>query len=484
MEKSIKSNIIYNVINTVSGFIFPLIAFPYVSRILMAEGIGQVNFFNSIIGYIVLLTGLGIPIYGIREIARVRDDKKELTRTALEILLLNLILNIIGYIIVFVICFTIPQIKDNSPLFLLLSSTILLTSIGCNWFYSGVEDFKFITLRGLLVRCVSLLLLFTLVDSKDDLLYYGLYYVLSSVGSNFINFLWLKKHIKTNLISFTDINPWRHIQPTFAVFIFSIVTSIYINLDKVMLGFIKGVASVGYYSAATQISHILLIAATSLSAVMLPRSSNLVKNNRLDEFYKLTERTYQFVLLISLPLTAGCIVMSPILIHIFCGNTYEPSIITLQIIAPIIIAIGISNLIGMLILYPLGCIRIVIYSTCIGALINVLLNIILIPKLAQNGAAIATVFAEVGVTLTQFIIAKKYVRFRLFTMRYIIYILSTLVMFASCGIVVKLDISEYVKLILVPSLGVFIYGSLLYITKDRLFLEALKFISSKIKHYG
>ena len=145
MAKSVKINFIFNLINTTSGLLFPLITFSYASRIIMAEGIGQVNFYNSIISYITLFSSIGIPLYGIREIARVRDCKAELSRTTIEILVLNLLLNIIGYAAVAIICITVSRVQANIPLFLLLSVSIALTTIGCSWFYSGIEEFKYIT---------------------------------------------------------------------------------------------------------------------------------------------------------------------------------------------------------------------------------------------------------------------------------------------------------------------------------------------------
>ena len=165
MARSIKENFIYNMIGTVSGFLFPMITFPYVSRVIMAEGLGQVQFYNSIINYVVLLTGLGIPLYATREIARVRDNLKDLSKTTTEIIFLNLILNILGYAAVFIMCFTIDEVMHNIPLFLLLSTSIVLTTIGCTWFFSGVEDFKYITIRGLVVRIVSTIFLFLFVKT-------------------------------------------------------------------------------------------------------------------------------------------------------------------------------------------------------------------------------------------------------------------------------------------------------------------------------
>ena len=148
---SVSKNYILSLVNTISGLLFPIITFPYASRILMADGIGEVNFFTSIISYISLFTCLGIPLYAVREIARVRNDRKQLNVTTIEILSLHGITTLIGYLVVAILCFTVPKIQTDLPLFLLLSSSIFLTTIGCEWFYKGIEDFKYITVRGCLL---------------------------------------------------------------------------------------------------------------------------------------------------------------------------------------------------------------------------------------------------------------------------------------------------------------------------------------------
>ena len=292
MAKSIKINFIFNIINTVSSLLFPLFAFSYASRILYAQGIGEVQFFQSIINYVILFTSLGIPMYGIREIARVRDNPELLSQTTIEIIVLNLLLNLVGYIAVVLICLFVAKVQANILLFLILSSSIILTTIGCSWFYNGIEDFKYITLLGLIVKTISLLFLFLFVKTSSDILIYGIYTILGSVGCNIVNFLRLGKYVR---FSFGHLNIKRHVKPTCEIFLFNIVTSIYINLDTVMLGFLKNNISVGFYTAATKVSHILVTLITSFGAVLLPRSSNLIKNKQYEEFYSLSYKSYKWL---------------------------------------------------------------------------------------------------------------------------------------------------------------------------------------------
>lgn len=479
-SNSIKSNFVYNIINTVSGLLFPLITFPYASRVLMVEGIGQVQFFTSIINYIVLLTSLGIPMYAIRETAGVRDDIKKLSKTTTEILSLNLLLSFLGYIVVFVICGVFGEVKVNIPLFLLLSTSILLTTIGCTWFYSGIEDFKFVTIRGLIVKTLGVIFLFLFVRTQDDLLWYGIYAILGSVGNNVINFLRLRKYVDIKSFYWKEIKPFRHLKPSLEIFVFNLIASVYINLDTVMIGFLKDNIAVGFYTAATKISHLLLTIVTALSPVMLPRLSNLIKNERKDEFYSLANKSYCFSLMLSLPMCLGLIVLSPTMIRLFSGESFEPAILTLQIISPIIVAIAISNFIGIQVLYPLGKIKIVTVSTAVGAIVNFALNLLLIPDYSQNGAAIATVAAEWGVTFTQFFLAYKIIPFRLINWNFIKYLVVALIMALFCGVFMKLEYPDYVNIIVVPIMGVFVYGIIMLLIKDKLTLEMTQIINKKL----
>ena len=188
MVKSVKANYAFNLLNTISGLLFPLLTFPYASRIMMADGIGHVNFYQSIISYISLLSCIGIPMYAVREIAKVRNDKEVRERTTVEILLLHTLLTVLGYLAVAIIANTVAEVKVDIPLFLILSLTIFFTAIGCEWFYQGIEDFKYITIRGLIVKVFSVLLLFLFVRTHDDLYCYAGYTVLVVLGGKIFIF--------------------------------------------------------------------------------------------------------------------------------------------------------------------------------------------------------------------------------------------------------------------------------------------------------
>lgn len=389
MAQSVKVNYILNLINTGTQMLFPLITFPYVCRVIEADGIGQINFFQSIISYISLFTCLGIPMYAIREIARDRSDVVQMNRTAMEILLLHSMLTLVGYAIVAILCLTVPQIQVNIPLFLILSLTIFFTAIGCEWFYQGIEDFKYITIRGLIIKTVSVVLLFIFVKSKTDLLYYGCYTVFGVLGGNIFNFFRLRKYIHRENIIFSELHIKRHVKPVLKVFSFSVVTSIYLQLNTVLLGFLKNALAVGYFAAATKVMQMLLTMSACLSSVMMPRASHLIAENKEDEFNRLIQKSYDFTLAIALPMTIGLIFCAPSLITALCGVKFEHSILPSQIIAPIILMVAISNVFGIQVLFPKGKINIVTLCCGIGAVADLILNLCLIPFFSYIGTSIA-----------------------------------------------------------------------------------------------
>lgn len=477
MAQSVKVNYILNLINTGTQMLFPLITFPYVCRVIEADGIGQINFFQSIISYISLFTCLGIPMYAIREIARDRSDVVQMNRTAMEILLLHSMLTLVGYAIVAILCLTVPQIQVNIPLFLILSLTIFFTAIGCEWFYQGIEDFKYITIRGLIIKTISVVLLFIFVKSKTDLLYYGCYTVFGVLGGNIFNLFRLRKYIHRENIIFSELHIKRHIKPVLKVFSFSVVTSIYLQLNTVLLGFLKNALAVGYFAAATKVMQMLLKMSACLGSVMMPRASHLIAENKEAEFNRLIQKSYDFTLAIALPMTIGLIFCAPSLITALCGVKFEHSILPSQIIAPIILMVAISNIFGIQVLFPKGKINIVTLCCGIGAVADLILNLCLIPFFSYIGTSIAYLGAEVATTVSMYFIGRKYIPIIYFKKSHLTYALGCIVMALALYGISLLQLPTLTILLLQGCSGVLAYFIILCIRKDEMLVQIL----SKIK---
>lgn len=479
--KSVKANYLFNLINSGSQLLFPLITFSYVSRIMLADGIGQVNFFQSIISYISLLTCLGIPMYAIREVAKVRDNATEMTRTTVEILLLHAFLSLMGYVAVSVICMTVTQVQTDIPLFLLLSTTIFFTAIGCEWFYQGIEDFKYVAARGLLIKVVSVVLLFLVVRTKEDILWYGAYSVFGVLGGNIFNFIRLRKYLHRDVIDFRTLHPMRHLKPALHVFALNVVISIYLQLNNVLLGFMKDAEAVGYFTAATKIMVITMSISSSLSAVIMPRTSNLIAEGRMDEFKALVQKSYDFILALAIPLMVGLIFTSPSAILLLSGIGFAPAILTSQIVAFNILMVGLSGVMGIQVLYPLGKINIVILCTLIGAVVNILLNILLIPRYGHNGTAVAYMLAEVAVTVSMFFIGKKYIPIRFLKRQHLNYVLGSVVVGGCLHFISLLELENIATLITMVSVGGLVYILILLSLKDPIGIMVLSLVCIRIK---
>lgn len=473
---TLKGNVILNFINTITGIIFPVITFPYASRVLLPEGIGAVNFLSSIVNYIVLFTSLGIPLYAVREIAKYRDNIDLRNKITVEIILLSVILCLLGYIAVWVLAEFVPRISAESGLFYILSLTIIFTSIGVNWFYQGIEDFKFITIRAIIIRTLAALSLFIFVKDRNDLLIYGAVTVGSTVGNNLINFLHLKTYIQFAQIKWRELEIAKHLRSAIHIFVLNLIISIYVNLNSVMLGFMQGDEAVGLYTAGNKIAHIVLSVVTSLGVVMIPRCSNLVETGNMQEFGKVINKAFRLVVCMAFPSTIGLILLADPIIRIFCGESFIEAIPIVYWTAPIIIFIGLTNITGMQILYPQNKESIVIWSTLGGALFNLILNVILIPIYSAEGAAIATFVAELAVLIIQLILGYKYLPFKLRNIQFIHYMIATIIMSLIVASILYTFDDMWIKTTLSIIIGGSVYVGYLIYKGDDVMKSIIEFI--------
>ncbi len=398
-KAEIKMNAVMNLILTVSNMIFPIITFPYVARILTPVGMGKVSFAVSFISYFSMIAQLGIPTYGIRVCAKARDDKTELTRVVQELLGINFIMNVISYLALIISLLLIPRLQEDKWLYVLMSSSILLTSIGVEWLYKALEEYKYITARSLVFKLFSLIGLFLLVHSKDDYLLYGGITIFAASASNVLNFINVRKYVY--LKSVGDYNFKRHIKAVCTFFAMTCAVTIYTNLDMVMLGFLKTDADVGYYNAAIKIKTVLVSVVTSIGAVLLPRSSYYIEKGDFEKFREVSKKALEFVLFTAIPTFLYFIFYAKEGILFLSGFAYYPSISSMQVIMPTVLFVGITNIFGIQMLIPLGKEKQVLYSEIIGAVVDLIINLILIPRLGALGAAIGTLAAEFAVLVYQ-----------------------------------------------------------------------------------
>lgn len=476
--QSIKINFVMNSILTMSSFIFPLITFPYVSRILLPSGIGKVSLATSVITYFTMFAQLGIPTYGIRACAKVRDNRKELTKVSQELLIISIIMSAISYMILFILLFSVSKFRCEKELYVILSFTILLTAIGMEWLYKALEQYTYITMRSVIFKFIALIAMFFLVHKQTDYVVYGGITIFAASASNILNLFNAYKYI--NLKPVGNYNFKRHIKPVLIFFAMSCATTIYTNLDTVMLGFMTTDADVGYYNAAVKIKVILVSVVTSLGTVLLPRASYYIQMGELKEFRRITRKALNFVFLMAMPLMLYFIYFAKEGISFLSGDNYVGAIIPMQVIMPTLLLIGITNILGIQILVPTGREKIVLYSEIVGAIVDVIINALLIPVYASTGAAIGTLIAEFAVFFVQIYILRDEI---LDAFRYIPYvkIIIALLFGSIISLGVKmLNVGCFFSLIISSILFFGSYGVVLLILKEELIFEIFNLIKAKI----
>lgn len=477
--KSIKLNFIMNAILTMSSFIFPLITFPYVSRVLMPTGTGKVAFANSLITYFNMVAQLGIPTYGIRACAKVRDDRKQLTRTAHELLFINVIMSVIAYIALAVALICVPKLREERTLYIVVSFTIILTSIGMEWIYKALEQYSYITIRSIIFKFVALIAMFLLVRTKSDYIIYGGITILAASASNIFNLINVHKYIDMKPVG--GYNLKRHLKPVVVFFAMTCATTIYTNLDTVMLGFMKTEADVGYYNAAVKIKTILVSVVTSLGTVLLPRASYYIENKNMDEFYRLTKKAVNFVFIVATPMFIYFTLFAKNGVYFLSGKLYGGSVIPMQIIMPTLLFIGLSNILGIQMLIPLGKEKIVLHSEIAGAIVDLALNAILIPRYAAAGAAAGTLVAEFVVLVYQYIYLRKEVAEAFKKISYI-KLLIALALATPCSLVANyIKVGDFITLVISSVIFFAIYGLVLLVMKEELLTELIGQFTGKLK---
>ena len=478
-ENSIKKNFFMNVLMTLSTFIFPLITFPYVSRVLTPIGTGKVAMATSFVQYFVMFAQLGIPTYGIRAVAKVRDDREKLTKTVHELLLLSAATSVIAYIILFALIPTIPKLATEKPLYYVMSATIFLNCIGIDWMYRGLEQYTYITVRSIIFKFIALVCMFLFIHDQSDYVIYGFISILASSMSYVLNFINARKFIDMKWLGNYDFKP--HLKAVAIFFAMSVATTVYTNLDTVMLGFMTSDVDIGYYNAAIKIKTVLVSIVTSLGAVLLPRASYYVEQNKMKDFRTISTKALDFVLVASIPVTIFFIYFARQGVMLLSGSAYMGAIQPMQILMPTCILIGVTNILGIQMLVPLGRERAVLNSEILGAVVDLVLNFLLIPKYAASGAAIGTLVAEISVFIYQVVVLWSVIKPMVKNLSYLKILVATVLSLAATFWIPALGFNNFYTLAISGTLFFAIYLGYLYLRKEPIVLDAMNTIRNKVQ---
>lgn len=456
-KKSITKNYIYNLIYQVLVLILPLITTPYLSRVLGAEGTGIYSYTISIVTYFTLFGSLGVAMYAQREIAYVQDNVEKRSKIFWEVVLLRLITLSLSMVIFF---FVFVRNGEYSVYYKILMLEIIATAVDISAFFQGMEEFKKIIKRNLIVKCISIVCIFIFIKQSTDLWKYILIYTLSNFIGNISLWLYLPKYIKK--IKISSLNITQHIKPTITLFIPQIAIQIYTVLDKTMIGaLIADKSEVGYYEQAQKIVKMLLTIITSLGTVMLPRVANQFANGEEEKIKDSIKKSFNYVYLLSIPMVLGIIAVAKDLVPWFLGDDFMKSTYIIYVISPILLFIGLSNVIGVQYLLPTKKQKEYTISVVVGAIVNLVLNYIFIPKLMSVGAAIGTVIAELSVTIIQLFYIRKEFKFKDIIKGIFKYFISGITMFIIILVINKFLLMQYTNVVIRMGIDV-IVGGLLY----------------------
>lgn len=392
-SQGIKGNTIYNSIKSIAGIIYPLITFPYISRVLMAENVGKINFGNSVVSYFSLIASLGVSTYAIRECSKVRNDRWNLDNIASQIFSINIISTFIAYATLAITLIVARPLDDYRTLICIQSSSILFATFGADWVNTAMEDFRYITLRTVGMQIVSLVLMFIFVRRPEDYMKYAVISVIASSGANIVNIFYRKRFCKIRFT--TKINIKKHLPSIFLLFSLILSQTIYCNSDLTMLGLIWGDYEVGLYSTSVKMYNLVNTFVASVAWVVMPPLSAAFACRDYKRVNNLLKYSLNFIIVLGLPCIVGINAITKPLIYVIAGAEYLPAGLSLNVLTIALLFSFISGWMGNMVMLPAGKESIFLKTSVISALVNVVLNMLLIPYWGIYAAAVTTAIAEI-----------------------------------------------------------------------------------------
>ena len=397
MKKSIAKNYIYNLIYQMLTILLPLVTTPYLSRVLGAENIGIYGYTISIVTYFILFGTLGVSMYGQREIAYKQSDKAARSKAFWEIIILRTITLSISILLFYLIY---GRTGEYAVYYRILIIQLVANLFDISWLFQGIEKFDKTVVRNLIVKLLSLVLIFVVIKTPEDLWKYFAIYVGAELLGNMTLWLYLPKYLEKINVKTLEIK--KHIKPVIALFVPQIAIQIYTVLDKTMIGKITGdMVEVGYYEQAQKIVKATLTVTTALQTVMNSRIANAYATKNEKEVKECLEKSFNFIWQITVPMVFGLIAVATKFVPWYYGEGFEGVTNILIVTAPILIAMGISGVTGTQYLVQIGKQKEFTISVICGAITNVIFNIILIHFFNGVGAAMASVIAEIVIALVQ-----------------------------------------------------------------------------------
>lgn len=481
-SKSLSVNAFLNGIRNALNLVFPLITFPYVSRVLSVDGMGIYNFSSTYVNYFLLIAGLGISTYAVREGAKYRDNTERINTFASQIFTINIISTVVAYVLLLLSLVVFGSLHNYASAILIFSIQLVFTTIGTEWIYTIYEDFRYITIRSISFKIISITLLFIFVKTPSDYLWYASITVFASVGSNIFNYIHAKSFSCIKLVKQTD---WQHhLKPTLIIFASSLAVTLYVSCDTTLLGLLKDEHAVGIYGVAVKIYSIVGGTLSAVLTVTIPRLALLYGKGKFEDYRKLLSKVFDTLSILVLPSSVGLIMLSKEVVLIIASDKYLDSTFSLQIITWAIIFSNFSWIFNQCVLIPAKRETKSLRNTLLTVGINIGLNFILIPVWSYNGTALSTVISEFLVMLMNGYSARDIVSKIIFTKKsvnnFVTSIIGCVGIVAVCIICQSLISSIVMRVFLSVFMSLIIYVSALILLKNEIAIQSWEKIKQRL----
>lgn len=474
-KKSVVKNYMYNLVYQILILILPLVTTPYLSRVLGSDGVGIYSYTYAIVTYFVLFGSLGIALYGQREIAYAQDQPRKRKKIFFELIIIRFITVFIAAIIYY---FWFVRGNQYQTYYMILLIELFATAFDISWFFQGIEEFKKTVIRNVLVRIISVSLVFVFVKTSGDLWKYILIYSLGDFLGNLLLWFYLPKYLKGGRIP--RLNLTRHIIPLLLLFIPQVTNKLYNLLDTTMLGaLISDKSETGYYEQAQKVIRVLLTIVTSLGTVMVPRMANTYAHGNKKQINSYLKSSFNFVFIVAFPMMYGIATVATAFVPIFFGSGYDKSAILIMVFSPMLVLQGIENVIGTQYLLPTKRQKEYTISVALGVLTNLILNYIFILLWKSIGAAIATVISQIVVDGIQIWYVRKNIRWRPIIQLFVKYLFASTIMFIACCFTKLIINTGIISILLQCVVGVAVYVGMLLLLKDKFLYRIIDTVKSK-----
>ena len=476
MKQSLKKNYIYNLIYQLMILILPLATAPYLSRVLGAENIGIYSFTVSISSYFMTFGTLGMTTYAQREIAYNQNNKEKCSKIFWEIFSLRLITMSMA-ILIFILIFV--NGTQYQLYYKILTLEIIASMLDISWFFQGLEEFKKTIVKNGIVKIIYVILIFCVVKNKNDLAKYYIIYVFTALIGNMSLWIHLPKYIEK--VKLKELKILNNLKPSFYLFIPNIAIQVYALLDKTMIGIIvPDKSELGFYEQSQKVIRLLLTIVTSLGTVMMPRIANKFAEGKKEDVMYYMKKSFNYVFILSIPMMFGIMAVSESFVPIFFGKGFDKVALIMSMCSPVLLIIGMSNVMGVQYLLPTKKQKEYTISVILGAVVNFGLNLFLIKLYGAIGASIATIAAELTVTVTQMIFLKNDFDFGEILKPILKYLFASICMFITCKILGANITNRYLSVVLQVLIGSIVYFTILLVLKDKFLYEIIGNIKEKI----